>query len=161
MANPSVFDHLRPFWAHLDSFGPFQTKINFLLRGTSAKPYFVHLGQKNNFCLKWSKRVQMGPKRLVQWHNVKLQIREICKMQQSRDRLQVDLSAPLPPPSPSQQESGAGLRQLRQGQRPAGADLAPRFQNNVRKIWSLHTAVMTKKCSWSLIPSLRVTFDFL
>ena len=96
MVNPSVFDHLRPFWAHLDSFGPFQTKINFLLWGTSAKPYFVHLGQKKNFCLNWSKRVQMGPKRLVQWHNVKLQIREICKMQQSRDRLQVDLSAPLP-----------------------------------------------------------------
>ena len=31
MVNPSVFDHLRPFWAHLDSFGPFQTKINFFV----------------------------------------------------------------------------------------------------------------------------------
>ena len=31
MANLSVFDHLGPFWAHLDPFGPFQTKIDFLL----------------------------------------------------------------------------------------------------------------------------------
>ena len=30
MANLSVFDHLGPFWAHLDPFGPFQTKMNFL-----------------------------------------------------------------------------------------------------------------------------------
>ena len=28
----------------------------------SAKPYFDHLGQKNHFCLKWSNRVQIGPK---------------------------------------------------------------------------------------------------
>ena len=63
MANLSVFDHLGPFWAHLDPFGPFQTKNDFLLWSTSAKPYFVHLGQKIHFCLKWSKSVQMGPKR--------------------------------------------------------------------------------------------------
>ena len=62
MVNLSVFDHLGPFWAPLDPFGPFQTKIDFLLRSTSAKPYFVHLGPKINFCLKWSKRVQIGPK---------------------------------------------------------------------------------------------------
>ena len=30
MVNLSVFDHLGPFWAHLDPFGPFQTKMNFL-----------------------------------------------------------------------------------------------------------------------------------
>ena len=42
MVNLSVFDHLGPFWAHLDPFGPFQTKIDF--------------------CLKRSKRVQMSPK---------------------------------------------------------------------------------------------------
>ena len=36
--------------------------IDFLLRSTSAKPYFVNLGQEFHFCLKWSKRVQMGPK---------------------------------------------------------------------------------------------------
>ena len=38
MVNLSVFDHLGPFWAHLDHFGPFQTKIDFLLRSTSATP---------------------------------------------------------------------------------------------------------------------------
>ena len=58
----TFFDHLGPFWAHLDPFGPFPTRIDILLRSTSAKPYFVQLGQKNHFCLKWSKRVQMGPK---------------------------------------------------------------------------------------------------
>ena len=29
MVNPDVFDHLGPFWARLDPFGPFQTKIMF------------------------------------------------------------------------------------------------------------------------------------
>ena len=62
MVNLSLFDHLGPFWAHLDPFGPFQTRIDILLRSTSATPYFVHLGQKNHFWLKWSKRVQMDPK---------------------------------------------------------------------------------------------------
>ena len=62
MVNLNVFDHKEPFWAHLDPFGPFQTRIDILLRSTSANPYFVHLGQKNHFCPKWSKRVQMGPK---------------------------------------------------------------------------------------------------
>ena len=62
MVNLSVFDPLGPFWIHLDPFGPFQTKIDFLLWSTSAKPNFVHLGQKIHFCLKWSNRVQIGPK---------------------------------------------------------------------------------------------------
>ena len=56
MANLSVFDHSRPFWAHLDPFGPFQTRIDILLQSTSAKPYFVHLGQKI-----MSEMVQKGP----------------------------------------------------------------------------------------------------
>ena len=30
IANPSVFDHLGPFWAHLNTFGPFQKKMNCL-----------------------------------------------------------------------------------------------------------------------------------
>ena len=30
IANPSVFDHLGPFWAHLNIFGPFQRKMNCL-----------------------------------------------------------------------------------------------------------------------------------
>ena len=48
MVNLSVFDHLGPFWAHLDPFGPFQTKIDFLLRSTFAKPYFVLLSGDNH-----------------------------------------------------------------------------------------------------------------
>ena len=32
MVNPSALDHLGPFLAHLDPFGPFQTKMNFLLQ---------------------------------------------------------------------------------------------------------------------------------
>ena len=61
------FTFFGPFWAHMDPFGPFQTKIDSLLRSTSAKPYFVHLGQKIHFCLKWRKRVQMGPKGSPLW----------------------------------------------------------------------------------------------
>ena len=38
IVNPSVFDHFLPFWALLDSFRLFQTKIAFLLLSTSAKP---------------------------------------------------------------------------------------------------------------------------
>ena len=30
MVNLDVFDNFEPFWAHLDTFGPFQTKINLL-----------------------------------------------------------------------------------------------------------------------------------
>ena len=73
MANLSVFDYLGPFWAYLDPFGPFQTKIDSLLQSTSAKPYFVHLGQKNHFYLKWSKRVQMGPEGYQMVKNTKVE----------------------------------------------------------------------------------------
>ena len=58
IVNLSVFAHFGPFGAHLNPFGPFQTKIDFLLQSTSAKPYFVHLGQKKSFL---SKMVQKGP----------------------------------------------------------------------------------------------------
>ena len=43
------------------------TRIDILLRSTSAKPYFVHLGQTIHFCLKWSERIQMGPKGSAEW----------------------------------------------------------------------------------------------
>ena len=56
------FYHLGPFWARLDLFGPFQTKNDFLLKSTSAKPYFVHMEKQIDFCLKWSKSVQLGLK---------------------------------------------------------------------------------------------------
>ena len=57
----------KSFWTFgtlLGPSGPFWTisnKNDILLWSTSAEPYFVHLGQKNHFCLKWSKRVQMDP----------------------------------------------------------------------------------------------------
>ena len=53
--------HLGHFWAHLDPFGPFQTKLDFLLQTTLAKKHFVFLRRKIDFCLKRSKMVQMGP----------------------------------------------------------------------------------------------------
>ena len=62
MVSPSVFDHLGPFWAHRGPFGSFQTTMIFL-------PQMDKVGfgggapeQKVNFCLKWPKRVQTGPK---------------------------------------------------------------------------------------------------
>ena len=61
MANPDIFYHLGPFWARLNPFGPFQTKNDFLLKSTSAKPYFVLMRQQIDFFLKWSESVQMGP----------------------------------------------------------------------------------------------------
>ena len=41
MVNLDVFDHLGPFWAPLNPFGPIQTEKDFVLKSTSAKPYFV------------------------------------------------------------------------------------------------------------------------
>ena len=61
MAHLDFFDHLGPLWAGREPFGPFQTKNDFLLKSTYAKPYFVLLGQQIDFGLKWSKSVQMGP----------------------------------------------------------------------------------------------------
>jgi len=55
MVNLSDLDPLGPIWTLLDHF-----KKKSL--STSAKHYFVHLGQKIHFFLKWSNRVQMGPK---------------------------------------------------------------------------------------------------
>jgi hypothetical protein len=62
MVNLSVFDHLGPFWANLDPFGPFQTKINFWPQMDKVGFGGGASEQKINFCLKWSKRVQGGPK---------------------------------------------------------------------------------------------------
>ena len=62
MVNLDVFEDLGPLSARLDPFGPFQTKNDFLLKSTSAQPYFIPMGQQIDFCLKWSKSVQMGPK---------------------------------------------------------------------------------------------------
>ena len=62
MINPSVFDHLGPFWAHLDPFGLFQTKSNFLPQVDKVGFGGGASEQKIIFCWKWSKGVQMGPK---------------------------------------------------------------------------------------------------
>ena len=62
MVNLDVFDLLGPFCTRLGPFGPFETKNDFLLKSTPGKPYFVPMGQQIDFCPKWSKSVQMGPK---------------------------------------------------------------------------------------------------
>ena len=62
MATPSVIDHLGLFWAHLDPFGPLQTKLIFLSQIDKVGFDGGILEQKINFCLKWSKGVQIGPK---------------------------------------------------------------------------------------------------
>ena len=61
MVNLNV-DNLGPFWAHLDTFGPFQTKINLLPHKDKVGFGGGAFEQKIIFCLKWSIRVQMGPK---------------------------------------------------------------------------------------------------
>ena len=53
IVNQDVFFYdLGPFWAHVDPYGPFQTKNDFLLKSTSAKPYFVLMGQQIEFVAK-------------------------------------------------------------------------------------------------------------
>ena len=51
-----------PFWAHLDPVGPFQTTNIFLPQMDKVGFCSGASEQKINSCLKWSKRVQMGPK---------------------------------------------------------------------------------------------------
>ena len=63
MANLDVFDNLGPFWAHLDTSGPFQTtKINLLLHKDKVGFSEGAFEQKIIFRLKWFERVQTGPK---------------------------------------------------------------------------------------------------
>ena len=63
MVNVDVFDHLGPIWARLDPFGPFRTKNDFWLKSTSAKPYFVLMGQQIDFC-QMVKKCPDGPIRV-------------------------------------------------------------------------------------------------
>ena len=54
-----------PFGTLIGPSGPFWTTSNekwYSLKSTSAEPNFVLMGQQIDFCLKWSKRVQMDPK---------------------------------------------------------------------------------------------------
>ena len=70
IGNPSVFDHFLPFWALLDSFRLFQTKIAFLLLSTSAKPeiniknLLYPFGAKKSFLSEMVQRGPEGPKRI-------------------------------------------------------------------------------------------------
>ena len=60
LVNLDVFGNLGPFWAHLDTFGPFQTKINLLPHKDKVGFGGGAFEQKIIFCLKWSKKVQTG-----------------------------------------------------------------------------------------------------
>ena len=62
MVKLSAFDDFGSFWAHLDPIGPFQTKMNFLPQMDKVGFGGGASEQKIIFCLKWSKRLQMGPK---------------------------------------------------------------------------------------------------
>ena len=52
MVNLDVFDHLGQFWAHMDTFGPFQTKINLLPHKDKVECGGGVFEQKIIFCLK-------------------------------------------------------------------------------------------------------------
>ena len=54
MVNLSVFDHLGPFWAALEPFGPFQTKVDFFA------PKHLHQILPCPFGSRWAKRVPYG-----------------------------------------------------------------------------------------------------
>ena len=56
-----VFDNLGPCWTHLDTFGPFQTKINLLPKKDNVGFGGGAVEQKIIFRLKWSRRLQTGP----------------------------------------------------------------------------------------------------
>ena len=56
------FDHLGPFWAYMDISGSFQLKTNLLPQKDKVGFHGGAFEQKIIFCLKWSKRVQTGPK---------------------------------------------------------------------------------------------------
>ena len=50
-----LFGPCRPFWT-------ISNKKLFFAKSTSAKPYFVLMGQQIDFCLKWSKSLHIGLK---------------------------------------------------------------------------------------------------
>ena len=64
MENLDVFDNLGPIWVRLDTFEPFQTKINLLPHKEKVGFGGCAFEQKIIFRLKWSKRVSNGKKHL-------------------------------------------------------------------------------------------------
>ena len=63
MANWSVFYHLEPFWARLDPFGPFQTKMFFFAPNGQSRVWRRCFGAKNHFLFKMVQKAPDGPKR--------------------------------------------------------------------------------------------------
>ena len=64
MVNLYVFDHLGPLWAHMNTFGPFQTKIKLLPYKDKVRFYRGAFEQKNHLLFemiqKGSTRAQKG-----------------------------------------------------------------------------------------------------
>ena len=66
MVNLDVFDNLGPIWVHLDTFGPFQTKINLLPQKDKAgfgRGAFEQKA-KNHFLFEMVQKCPDGPKRV-------------------------------------------------------------------------------------------------
>ena len=66
MVNIDVFENVGPFLAHLDTFGPFRTKINLLPHKDKVGFAGGAFEQKIIFRLKWSK----GPRRAQKVKNI-------------------------------------------------------------------------------------------
>ena len=64
MVNLSVFDHLGPFWAHLDPFGPFQTKNEFFAPNGQSRGWQRCFGAKYQFLFETVQKGPDGPKRV-------------------------------------------------------------------------------------------------
>ena len=64
MVNLDVFDNLGPFGVHLDTFGPFQTKINLLLYEDKVGFGGSAFEQENHFLFEMVPKDPDGPKRV-------------------------------------------------------------------------------------------------
>ena len=64
MVNLDVFDNFGPFWAHLDTFGPFQTKINLLPHKDKVGFGGGAFEQKNHFSFEMIQKDPVGPKKV-------------------------------------------------------------------------------------------------
>ena len=64
MVNLDIFDNLGPFWAHLDTFGPFQTKINLLPHNDKVGFGGGAFEQKIMFLFEMAQKSPDGPKRV-------------------------------------------------------------------------------------------------
>ena len=67
MVNLYVFDHLGPFWAHMNTFGPFQTKIKLLPHKDKVRFYRGAFEQKIIFLFEMVQKGPDGPKIGPKW----------------------------------------------------------------------------------------------